>query len=600
MTAARPFSKAIAPRRRDATHGSMTDDEVASWSAWDRFVAATPDTGFMQSSPWAQFRARAAGGEHFAVTLKDGDAIVGGALVGKWPYEPGHYFYYVQEGPVLPADEARAAEVFDAVLDSIERHRKAEDATVSHLRIEPRWQRLPRFVRGFRPSAFSDRFCEPRNTLCIDLRASDDEILAQMKPKGRYNVRVARKHGVAVVKDNSLQGSIDFMRIQRCTPVRKRIEPVAPSYLDAMLAELVSRGHVSLFFAEYHAVRLATALVVTFGRRATYLFGGSLLVQRRVMAPYLLHFEIMRTAKAWGCEWYDLWGVAPLDQPDHAWQQISEFKRKFGGVDVQLVPTLDYVYDAAAYEQFRLAASGTPRPRKAHEPAAAAPASETNRAAAGVKVFDPAVSRGEFNALRRAFPEGHVRRLLEEKFRFYRTTFWYPLDRAPENVFESIINSLRPLAQPSASVIGVEWWFSVMLTNSTPQWLLPCHFDRNDLDEKDLQKIRHPETSSVLFLTSVPYGELVITDQVLTEKGAQPQQPKDMRFVSPKANRYATFAGHLCHGVIGRMWRQVKDTKLRVTMAVNWWTERPEAAYLKDSRRCMTALRLKAQTREYP
>src|SRR4029453_16024345 len=194
--------------------------------------------------------------------------------------------------------------------------------------------------------------------------------------------------------------------------------------------------------------------------------------------------------------------------------------------------------------------------RTVERPAAAAPPSDTKGALAGVKLFDPAVPRVQFHALRRAFPESHFRRLLQEGFRFHQTTFWYPLDRGPENVFESIVNSLRPLAQPSPSVIGVEWWFSVTLTNSTPQWLLPCHFDRNDLDEKDLQKIRHPETASVLFLTSVPYGELVITDQVLTDKGAQPQQPKDMRFVSPKANRYATFSGHQYHGVIGRMWRR--------------------------------------------
>ena len=96
-----------------------------------------------------------------------------------------------------------------------------------------------------------------------------------------------------------------------------------------------------------------------------------------------------------------------------------------------------------------------------------------------------------------------------------------------------------------------------------------------------MQKIKHPDTASVLFLNSVPYGELVVTDQVLTEKGASPQEPKDMRFVSPKANRYAVFPGHLYHGVIGRMWRPMKDTKLRITMAVNWWTEKPTAAYLR-------------------
>ncbi len=343
----------------------MTDEVIARWSAWDRFVAATPDAGFMQSSPWAQFRARS-GSEHFAVTLKDGDAIVGGALVGKWTYEPGRCFYYVQEGPVLPADEAGAAEVFDAVLASIERHRKAEDATVSHLRIEPRWQHLPDFVRGFRPAALSDRFSEPRDTLCIDLRPSEDEILAQMKPKGRYNVRVARKHGVTIVRDNSYQGLIDFMRIQRCTIVRKGMKPTTPAYFRSMLTEFVPRGQASLFFAEHGGRRLATALVVTCGRRASYLYGGSLLAQRSVMAPYLLHFEIMRRAKASGCEWYDLWGVAPLDQPNHAWQQISEFKRKLGGVEVRLVPTLDYVYDNSAYDQFQIAERGKATAPKAH------------------------------------------------------------------------------------------------------------------------------------------------------------------------------------------------------------------------------------------
>src|SRR5262245_33730996 len=552
----------------------MTADEVARWSAWDRFVAATPDAGFMQSSPWAQFRARA-GGEHFAVTLKDGEAIVGGALVGKWTYEPGRCFYYVQEGPVLPADEAAAAEVFGALLERIERHRKAEDATVSHLRIEPRWQRLPDFVRGFRPPQLADRFSEPRDTLCIDLRPGEDEILAQMRPKGRYNVRVARKHGVAIVRDNSYQGSIDFIRIQNATATRKGIEPVAQNYTEAMLAQLVSHGHAALFFAEYRGVRIATALVVTFGQRATYLYGGSLLSERRVMAPYLLHFEIMRAAKASGCEWYDLWGVAPLDQPDHAWQQISQFKRKLGGADVRLVPTLDYVYDAAAYERFRIAARDGATPSKGNE-------FSPKRS---VKLFDPAVPPRQFLALRRALPETHVRRLLEEGFRFYQTTFWYPLEREPQNVFESIIHGLRPLAQPSARVTGVEWWFSVLLTNSTPQWLLPCHFDRNDLDEKDPRKIRHPETASVLFLNSVPYGELVITDQVLTEKGAYPPQPGDMQFVRPKANRYATFAGHLYHGVIGRMWRPARETQLRISMAVNWWSEKPEAAYLKEDRK---------------
>src|SRR5258706_26851 len=222
------------------------------WKAWDSFLEATPDTGFMQSSWWAMFRS-AVGYEYFAVTVKDEDTIVGGALVAKWSYSPRSCFYYIQDGPVLPRDDSSTTELN--------------------------------------------------------------------------------------------------------TAIRQGISTKPPSYFRNLVSGLSAVQKVSIFFAEYQGRRLATALVVYFGRRATYFFGGSLSLHRRVMAPYLLHFEIMRRAKALGCEWYDFWGIAPKDQPDHSWQDISAFKRKFGGVEVNLVPALDYVYDAAAYERYVAAES---------------------------------------------------------------------------------------------------------------------------------------------------------------------------------------------------------------------------------------------------
>jgi peptidoglycan pentaglycine glycine transferase (the first glycine) len=53
-----------------------------------------------------------------------------------------------------------------------------------------------------------------------------------------------------------------------------------------------------------------------------------------------------------GNEWYDLWGVAPANEHDHPWQGVGVFKRKFGGIRLNLVPTFDYVYDSAAYRQY--------------------------------------------------------------------------------------------------------------------------------------------------------------------------------------------------------------------------------------------------------
>lgn len=323
------------------------------WTAWDSFLEVTPETGFMQSSWWADFRTTV-GFAHFGVTLKNQHVMVGGAMVQKFSYTSGSCFYYIQDGPVLPQDESTAGQVFEAILENIEDRRKSEQQAVSHLRIEPRWQHLPSFVQGFQtPTCIGhDRFVEPRDTLCIDLRPSETAILAQMKPKGRYNIRVAQRYGVSVIEDTSAQGIADFLGIYRKTTARHEIEAKPAGYIQTLASMLSSIRHGSLFFAEYQGARIAAALVVYFGQRATYFFGGSLVSLRRVMSPYLLHFEIMRRAKAVGYEWYDFWGVAPADCADHPWHDISAFKRKFGGQEFNLVPTLDFIYDPKAYDDY--------------------------------------------------------------------------------------------------------------------------------------------------------------------------------------------------------------------------------------------------------
>ena len=127
---------------------SLLLSETDRWKAWDTFLEARHETGFMQSSWWADFRATT-GFEYFGVTLKDQGGVVGGALVTKLSCASDNCFYYIQDGPVLPNEEPAASQVFEAILDAIEKRRQAEKETISHLRIEPRWQRLPGFVRGF-------------------------------------------------------------------------------------------------------------------------------------------------------------------------------------------------------------------------------------------------------------------------------------------------------------------------------------------------------------------------------------------------------------------------------------------------------------------
>jgi lipid II:glycine glycyltransferase (peptidoglycan interpeptide bridge formation enzyme) len=306
----------------------------------------------MQSSWWARFRSFT-GFEYVGAVLQEGSAVAGGGLVAHVEYAEGQGFYYIQDGPVLPAEEPQAQRVFQSVLGYLEQRRHREGQTISHLRIEPRWEHLPSFVQGFARPGFGDKYREPRNTLYIPLQLSDEALLAQMKPKGRYNIKVAQRHGVRVVEDNSEQGIADFIQIYRSTTVRQEIKAKPAHYFQDLMEVMGPDQRASIFFAEYQGQRLAAAMVVYFGNRATYFYGGSLTQHREVMAPYGLHFQIMCSARDLGFQHYDLYGVAPPDKPNHRFKDISIFKRKFGGFEVRLVPTLDLVYDRAAYEQFR-------------------------------------------------------------------------------------------------------------------------------------------------------------------------------------------------------------------------------------------------------
>src|SRR5258707_4133335 len=141
-----------------------------SWKAWDKFVEATPESGFMQSSWSVEFR-NYCGFENFGITLTDGEEIAGGAVVLKISYADNSCFYYIQDGPVLPSDSPAAEEVFHAILDAIEERRESQSCVVSHLRIEPRRRRRPGSVCGLRCTPpLAEHHLEARRPRCIHWR----------------------------------------------------------------------------------------------------------------------------------------------------------------------------------------------------------------------------------------------------------------------------------------------------------------------------------------------------------------------------------------------------------------------------------------------
>lgn len=193
---------------------------------------------------------------------------------------------------------------------------------------------------------------QPEHTLILDLSKTEEEILAQMKQKGRYNIKVAEKNGVKVEKTKSVEG---FYQLYEKTANRQIISYRRKHYFETLLDILNQKDYCWVFNARHENQILASAIVSFYNDKAIYLFGGSSDKMRNVMAPYKLQWEAILEAKRRGCITYDFFGIAPDDNEKHPWAGVTRFKKQFGGEEVSIYGSYDKVYKPFEYRIFKIA-----------------------------------------------------------------------------------------------------------------------------------------------------------------------------------------------------------------------------------------------------
>jgi len=173
------------------------------------------------------------------------------------------------------------------------------------------------------------RFFTPK-TFYLDLTKSEEELLAAMHPKARYNIKIAQKHGVEIKQSNNID---DFLRLTNETKRRQGFYAHNDEYFKKMWDHL--KGSIAhLFTATYKGEVLAAWIIFKFGDFIYYPYGASSEAHREVMATSLLLWEIARWGKAQGCKTFDLWGV-------EEGKGFTDFKRRFGPAEIEFIGTFD-------------------------------------------------------------------------------------------------------------------------------------------------------------------------------------------------------------------------------------------------------------------
>lgn len=309
--------------------------EVTSASEWDSLVAAHPYGHPLQCWGWGEVKA-GSGWTAKRLAVFDANGMRAGAQVLTRSL-PGLPFTmtYVPRGPVAQPDDADALR---ALASGLRRHGRAQRGIFC--KVDPAWPSGTAHQlteAGFCPSAETIQVAD---TYTIDLRQSEDEILAAMRGKTRQYIRKAEREATEIVRDTTGEHLAACYAMYEETARRAHFGLHPRAYYERLSREYPADRQY-LYVAFRQGVPLSFLWMVCAGRQAVEFYGGVADAGQEWKSNYLLKWRAIQEMKVAGYEVYDLNGRVN--------EGISQFKQGFGPAETTWVGAFDAVYHPLLY-----------------------------------------------------------------------------------------------------------------------------------------------------------------------------------------------------------------------------------------------------------
>ncbi|MBU1178518.1 peptidoglycan bridge formation glycyltransferase FemA/FemB family protein [Patescibacteria group bacterium] len=328
----------------------MDSKEIKDKNQWNSFLLCN-DAHLLQSWQWGQFQEQC-GRPVWRLAVGDNAKILAVTQVIKYELPLGKSYLYCPRGPVVGDSQITSPR---SLFEKIKKIAKQEKAIF--LRVDPEVEEKSELAKFLREMDFNmaEKQVQPKDTLFLDLTKSEEDLLADMHHKARYNIRLAGRKGVVIRRSTNTTDVNKFYTLMEVTTERDKFSAHPPEYYQKQIEILGRDNLLRLFLAERKGEIIAAAIVSFFGDKATYLHGASSHKHRRLMAPHLLQWEAVKEAKKRGMRLYDFGGIAPSDADNnHPWSGITRFKRGFGGEEKNWVGAMELVYQPVWYRGYNL------------------------------------------------------------------------------------------------------------------------------------------------------------------------------------------------------------------------------------------------------
>ncbi len=317
-------------------------ETVTDAATWDRMLLSLPNPHILQSWMWGILKERQnwQASRFLWRDKENGYPLAAAQLLTQ---QRGHLrLGYIPKGPILDWNDIS---LVAQVLSDLEAHAQSQKLLL--LKLDPDVQANTRqgetVVTLLKRHNWHASFeqIQFRNTMILNLEPNLSTLMAQMKSKWRYNIRLAVRRGV-IVREARDQELPMLYEMYEETAKRDNFVIREPAYYLDVWRRFRDAGLALHLVAEADQTPLAMAILLHFGPCMWYMYGASYSRHRNLMPNHLLQWEAMRRAKALGCTTYDLWGAPNyLHKSDPMWG-VYRFKLGFGANFVAHIGAFDF------------------------------------------------------------------------------------------------------------------------------------------------------------------------------------------------------------------------------------------------------------------
>lgn len=306
---------------------------------WPAVLEVYPEANFLQSPAWGKMN-ELIGHKVILETSssKDQDSqaslywcqmIVKSAKRGRYLEVPG--------GPLLNWNDEKTKQLVFAKIRAV-----AERENCVFVRVRPQLRVSEINKLGNLGLRKAPMHLHAEHTVMLDLTKSEETLLSEMRRQTRYEVRRAERLGMKVKWSDDEENYREFHQVQVQTAERQHF---IPPDLKTLLAEREAFGKQARLYTALTAdgEPVAYGLILMSGGEAEYFEAASTDLNHKLPGAYALQWQVIKDLKELGIHRYNLWGIAPPNQPEHRYAGVTTFKKGFGGEIIEFVPAQDLI-----------------------------------------------------------------------------------------------------------------------------------------------------------------------------------------------------------------------------------------------------------------